>query len=75
MNDEFKTLQQFDAGSGENNYFHSLPALEQQDIGPISRLPSASASSSSPCYGIATARRSAAKTSNARELERESDGE
>ena len=39
MKDEFKTLQQFDAGSGEPSYFHSLPALEQQGVGPISRLP------------------------------------
>ena len=39
MNDEFKTLQQFDAGNGQTSYFHSLPALEQQGVGPISRLP------------------------------------
>jgi aconitate hydratase len=39
MNDEFKTLQKFDSGTGANSYFHSLPALEQQGIGPISRLP------------------------------------
>jgi aconitate hydratase len=39
MNDEFKTLQKFDAGSGREGQFHSLPALEQQGVGPISRLP------------------------------------
>ena len=37
MNDEFKTLTQFDTGQGR--YLHSLPALEQQGIGKISRLP------------------------------------
>src|SRR5688572_693559 len=39
MNDEFKTLQRFESGNGDNSYFHSLPALEQQGIGKISRLP------------------------------------
>ena len=39
MNDEFKTLQKFDSGTAPNSYFHSLPALEQQGVGPISRLP------------------------------------
>src|SRR4028119_1564642 len=39
MTNEFKTLQQFDAGTGQSSYLHSLPALEQQGIGPISRLP------------------------------------
>jgi aconitate hydratase len=39
MNDEFNTLQKFDSGSGKNSYLHSLPALEQQGVGPISRLP------------------------------------
>ena len=39
MNDEFKTLKQFDAGAGQQSYFHSLPALEEQGVGPISRLP------------------------------------
>lgn len=39
MNDEFKTLQQFDAGNGREGYLHSLPALETQGLGPISRLP------------------------------------
>ena len=36
---EFKTLQKFDAGSGREAQFHSLPVLEQQGVGPISRLP------------------------------------
>jgi aconitate hydratase len=39
MTNEFKTLQQFDSSTGQNSYLHSLPALEQQGIGPISRLP------------------------------------
>ena len=39
MNDEFKTLQKFDAGKGREGLLHSLPALEDQGIGKISRLP------------------------------------
>jgi aconitate hydratase len=39
MNDEFKTLKKFDAGKGREGFFHSLPALEEQGIGRISRLP------------------------------------
>jgi aconitate hydratase len=39
MTNEFNTLQKFNAGIGREGYFHSLPALEQQGIGPISRLP------------------------------------
>src|SRR3954466_3420836 len=39
MNDEFKTLQKFDAGLGREGYLHSLPALEAQGVGKISRLP------------------------------------
>src|SRR6266550_2427541 len=39
MNDEFKTLQKFDAGKGREAFFYSLPALEEQGIGKISRLP------------------------------------
>ncbi|MEO5722270.1 MAG: aconitase family protein, partial [Chthoniobacterales bacterium] len=39
MHDEFNTLQKFDAGNGREASFHSLPALEAQGIGPISRLP------------------------------------
>ena len=39
MNDEFKTLQKFDAGNGRAGRLHSLPALETQGIGKISRLP------------------------------------
>ena len=38
-NDPFHTLQTFDAGGGRKGYFHSLPALEKQGVGPISRLP------------------------------------
>ncbi len=39
MKDEFKTLTKFDAGHGRAGYFYSLPALEEQGLGPISRLP------------------------------------
>src|SRR5438034_4179041 len=39
MNDEFKALKNFDAGKGREGFFCSLPALEEQSIGKISRLP------------------------------------
>ncbi|HSI15043.1 MAG TPA: aconitate hydratase [Chthoniobacter sp.] len=39
MSDAFKTKQQFDLGSGKQGSLYSLPALEKQGIGPISRLP------------------------------------
>src|SRR5438045_9250704 len=39
MTDEFKTLRKFDAGKGHEGSFFSLPALEEQGIGKISRLP------------------------------------
>ena len=39
MSDEFKTLKKFDAGNGREGFLYSLPALEAQGIGPISRLP------------------------------------
>src|SRR6476619_6645162 len=39
LNDEFKTLKTFDAGKGREGLFFSLPALEEQEIGKISRLP------------------------------------
>src|SRR3989454_827530 len=39
MNDEFKTLQKFDAGNGREGFFHSLPELEKQGLGKVSRLP------------------------------------
>src|SRR5216117_3959704 len=39
MNNEFKTLQKFDAGNGREGFFHSLPELETQGVGKISRLP------------------------------------
>ena len=39
MSDEFKTLQKFEAGKGREGFLHSLPALEEQGIGKISRLP------------------------------------
>src|SRR5213082_337886 len=39
MNDEFKTLKKFDAGNGREGFLYSLPELETQGIGKISRLP------------------------------------
>src|SRR6201981_1914012 len=39
MHDEFKTLRTFDAGEGRKGWLYSLPALEEQGIGKISRLP------------------------------------
>src|ERR1700751_3719186 len=39
MRDEFKTLTKFDAGKGREGFFYSLPALEEQGVGKISRLP------------------------------------
>src|SRR6186713_17396 len=39
MSDAFNTKQQFDLGSGKQGSLFSLPALEKQGIGPISRLP------------------------------------
>src|SRR5437762_11813381 len=39
MHDEFKTLRKFDAVKGREGLFYSLPALEEQGVGKISRLP------------------------------------
>jgi aconitate hydratase len=39
MNDEFKTLRKFDAGKNREGWLYSLPILEEQGIGKISRLP------------------------------------
>jgi len=39
MPNEFNTFQKFDAGHGRDAFLHSLPALEEQGVGPISRLP------------------------------------
>jgi aconitate hydratase len=39
MNDAFKTLTKFDAGNGREGSLFSLPALEEQGVGPVSRLP------------------------------------
>src|ERR671936_1246580 len=39
MTDEFKTLRRFDAGSGRKGWLFSMPALEEQGVGKISRLP------------------------------------
>jgi aconitase A len=35
----FNTLQKFDPVSGREGQFYSLPQLEKEDVGPISRLP------------------------------------
>ncbi|HEY8460779.1 MAG TPA: aconitase family protein, partial [Blastocatellia bacterium] len=35
----FNTLQEFDLGNGKKGRFYSLPELEKQGVGPISRLP------------------------------------
>ncbi|HEX8295410.1 MAG TPA: aconitate hydratase [Chthoniobacteraceae bacterium] len=39
MSDAFQTLQQFEIGHGKTGSLYSLPALEKQGVGPISRLP------------------------------------
>jgi aconitate hydratase len=39
VSDEFKTLTKFDAGNGGEGFLHSLPTLEEQGVGRISRLP------------------------------------
>jgi len=39
MHDEFKTLRKLDTDTGREAFFYSLPALEEQGIGKISRLP------------------------------------
>jgi aconitate hydratase len=39
MNDEFKALKKFHAGKGREGFLFSLPALDEQGIGKISRLP------------------------------------
>src|SRR5437667_10256203 len=39
MSDEFKTLKKFDAGNSRQGFLHSLPTLEEQGVGKISRLP------------------------------------
>jgi aconitate hydratase len=39
VSDEFKTVAKFDAGKGREGFLYSLPALEEQGIGKISRLP------------------------------------
>ena len=38
-NDAFKTLTDFTLGNGKQGKFFSLPALEKQGVGPISKLP------------------------------------
>jgi len=39
MKPPFDTLRSFDAGSGEAGFLHSLPALEEAGVGPVSKLP------------------------------------
>jgi aconitate hydratase len=38
-NNLFETLQKFDAGTGKQGQFYSLPQLEKTGIGPVSKLP------------------------------------
>ena len=35
----FNTLQTFDLGNGQTGQFYSLPRLEKEGVGQISRLP------------------------------------
>src|SRR6266511_3029257 len=35
----FNSLQTFDVGSGQTGKFYSLPQLEKEGIGPVSKLP------------------------------------
>jgi aconitate hydratase len=35
----FNTLQSFDAGAGRQGQFYSLPQLEKEGVGPVSKLP------------------------------------
>jgi aconitate hydratase len=39
VSDKFKTLKKFDAGKGREGFLYSLPALEEQGVGKILRLP------------------------------------
>ncbi|MFA7233310.1 MAG: aconitate hydratase AcnA [Terrimicrobiaceae bacterium] len=39
MNSAFDTLRSFDTGTNEPGILHSLPALEEKGIGPVSKLP------------------------------------
>src|SRR3982750_3248817 len=39
MTDEFETVRKFDAEKGREGWLYSLPALEEQGTGNISRLP------------------------------------
>ena len=39
MKPPFDTLRSFDTGSGQTGFLHSLPALEELGIGPVSKLP------------------------------------
>jgi aconitate hydratase len=35
----FNTLQSFDLGNGQQGQFYSLPQLEKEGVGPVSKLP------------------------------------
>ncbi|MDX2079296.1 MAG: aconitate hydratase AcnA [Terrimicrobiaceae bacterium] len=39
MNSPFETLRTFDSGGKSPAYLHSLPALEEKGVGPVSKLP------------------------------------
>ncbi len=39
MSDAFNTLREFEISPGKTGQLHSLPALEEQGVGPVSKLP------------------------------------
>jgi len=39
MNSPFDTLRSFSCGKNQTGFFHSLPALEEAGVGPVSKLP------------------------------------
>ncbi len=39
MSDAFQTIRKFQATTGKEGLYHSLPALEAQGVGPVSKLP------------------------------------
>ena len=39
MNSPFDTLRSFTYGNNQSGRFHSLPALEEAGVGPVSKLP------------------------------------
>src|SRR4249919_560834 len=39
MSNAFSTLREFSPAAGKTGWYHSLPALESDGIGPVSKLP------------------------------------